>query len=102
MGQAKRRGTFEQRVLEAKSRKGISVGFYDEQAHRMVEVERWDGSWTDARITSVKLTAIYQSGKHRLPSPVWCVWDEEDSSLFMLDEKFRDEDYCNKVEELMV
>lgn len=102
MGQAKRRGSYEERVQVAKARPGIMVAFYDQDKHQLIEVERWDGSWGDVRIASTGLAQLYQSGKHNLPSPVWCVWDEEDSSLFFLDEDIKDEDFCSQVEELML
>jgi len=65
----------------------MNVGFYDKKRHSMVAVEPWTEDIQTARFASVKLSAIYQSGRHRMPSPVWCVWDEENASIFFLDDK---------------
>jgi hypothetical protein len=37
------------------------------------------------------MALMYQSGRHRMPSPVWCVWDDDHASIFSLDDKPMDD-----------
>lgn len=76
----------------------LKVGFYDLLTHSMVEVEEWPGSIHIARASSIQMAALYRSGRHRMPSPIWCVWNKNDHALiFTLDDKPRDEAFLNKV-----
>ena len=81
----------------------LKVGFYDLVTGAMVHVEPWEASIEDARASCTRLAAMYQTGRHRLPSPVWCVWNKnEHASIFFLDEKPRDEAFLNHVLTLLV
>ena len=81
----------------------IKVGFYVERDDRMVEVEDWPDTIEVARATMVKMAAMYQSGRHRMPSPVWCAWNQKEfASIFFLDDKVRGEAFCNHVLKLLV
>jgi hypothetical protein len=81
----------------------IKVGFYVEATDRMEAVEEWEGSIDLARSTGVHMAAMYQTGRHRMPSPVWCVWNQKEyASIFHLDDKPRDEAFLNHVLTLMV
>lgn len=81
----------------------LKVGFYDEVTDRMVAVEPWEASIENARASGVHLAALYQSGRHRMPSPIWCVWNKKDfASIFHLDDKIRDEAFLNHVLTLLV
>jgi len=81
----------------------LKVGFYDLAKDCMVEVEPWESSIENARASGVRLAALYQSGRHRMPSPVWCVWNQKDfASIFHLDDKPRDEAFLNHVLTLLV
>jgi hypothetical protein len=81
----------------------LKVGFYDLATGSMVEVEEWTESIELARATSVHMAAMYQTGRHRMPSPIWCVWNQkEHASIFTLDDKPRDEAFLNHVLTLLV
>lgn len=81
----------------------IKVGFYHQVDQCMVEVENWDGSILSARAAAVGMATMYQRGRHRMPSPIWCVWNQKEyASIFLLDEKPRDEAFLNHVLKLMV
>jgi hypothetical protein len=81
----------------------LKVGFYDASTDSMVSVEEWPGSIHVARASSVQMSLLYQSGRHRMPSPIWCVWNQKDhASIFTLDDKPRDEAFLNHVLKLLV
>jgi len=81
----------------------IKVGFYVEASDSMAAVEPWEASIDDARLIGVHLAAMYQTGRHRMPSPVWCVWNQKEyASIFHLDDKPRSEAFLNHVLTLMV
>ena len=81
----------------------LKVGFYDFKTGAMVAVEEWPESIHMARLSSVQMAAMYQTGRHRMPSQVWCVWNKKDyASIFFLDEKPLDEAFMNKVLALLV
>jgi hypothetical protein len=81
----------------------IKVGFFDQVNQCMVEVEEWDGSIFTARAAAVSLSTMYKGGRHRMPSPIWCVWNKNDyASIFLLDEKPRDEAFMNHVLKMLV
>jgi hypothetical protein len=81
----------------------LKVGFYDFKTCAMVAVEDWPESIHMARLASVQMAAMYQTGRHRMPSQVWCVWNKKDfASIFFLDEKPLDEAFMNKVLALLV
>jgi hypothetical protein len=69
----------------------MKVGFYDKKKHRMVAVEPWTLGIQTARSASPRMALMYQSGRHRMPSPVWCVWDDDHASIFSLDDKPMDD-----------
>ncbi len=81
----------------------LKVGFYDLATGSMVAVEEWTESIDLARATSVHMAAMYKTGRHRMPSPIWCVWNQkEHASIFTLDDKPRDEAFLNHVLTLLV
>ena len=81
----------------------MKVGFYESKKHRMVEVEPWTEGLELARVASAHMTALFESGRHRLPSPIWCLWDGADvCSVFLLDGKSRSEQFLDKVRSLRV
>lgn len=81
----------------------LKVGFYDSATDSMVEVEHWPTSIHMARFSSVQMATMYQTGRHKMPSPIWCVWNQKEyASIFLLDEKPRDEAFLNHVLTLLV
>jgi hypothetical protein len=82
----------------------MKVGFYDKKTHSMVAVEPWIEGIEKARLTMMHLALMYQSGRHKMPSPIWCVWDEtEHASIFFLDDKpSGDVAFMNSILKLMV
>jgi hypothetical protein len=81
----------------------MKCGFYDSKTRCMVAVEDWAESLQVARSTSLMMTSLYLTGRHRLPSPIWCVWDGADvSSVFLLDNKMRSEEFLNQILPLLV
>jgi len=97
--------TYEKLIAEASKPNDdpLKVGFYDSATDSMVAVEEWPGSIHIARFSSVQMSAMYQTGRHTMPSPVWCVWNQkEHASIFLLDEKPRDEAFLNHVLTLLV
>lgn len=54
---------------------GLKVAFYDHKTDSLVEVEDWQDSPDFITMTSVQMAAMYQSGRHRMPSDVWIVFD---------------------------
>jgi hypothetical protein len=81
----------------------LKVGFYDSATDSMVAVEQWPDSIHMARFSSAQMATTYQTGRHRMPSPVWCVWNKnEHASIFLLDEKPRDVAFLNHVLTLLV
>jgi hypothetical protein len=81
----------------------LKVGFYDDSTDSMVSVEEWLDSIHMARFSSVQMATMYQTGRHRMPSPIWCVWNKNDyASIFPLDGKSRDEAFLNHVLTLLV
>jgi hypothetical protein len=82
----------------------MKVGFYDDQEHRMTDVEPWTEPIENARAAAAMMASLYASGEHRLPSPIWCVWGGKKklNSIFLLDEKPRSSRFYDKVMTLMV
>jgi hypothetical protein len=81
----------------------LMVGFYDAKTDSMVAVEEWPDSIHMARFSSVDMSILYKSGRHRMPSSIWCVWNKkEHASIFTLDDKPRDEAFLNHVLKLLV
>jgi hypothetical protein len=62
----------------------MKVGFYDQKTHSMVAVEPWTEDIQAARSAASVLALMYQTGRHRLPTPVWCVWDDDRFLVFEL------------------
>lgn len=81
----------------------LQVGFYDKVGDVMVEVERFPKGLDVARTTSLQLTMLWASGKHRLPSPYWVAWDNSKHvlSVFALDGDVPDEALCERIRELV-
>ncbi len=76
----------------------MKVGFYDVKKRCMVSVEPWKFTMTDARIAAAQMTLMFSTGHHRLPSPIWCVWDGgKERSIFLLDEKPRPSSFLDEV-----
>jgi hypothetical protein len=82
----------------------IMVGFYDRKTHSMIEVEPWTETIQDARIASAHMAVMYQTGRHRLPTEIWCVWNQKEfASIFFLDDKpSSDTAFMNSILALMV
>jgi hypothetical protein len=81
----------------------MKVGFYDVKNRCMTHVEQLNLSIDDARFTAAQMTGLFLSGRHCLPSPVWCVWDASDiRSIFLLDELPRPADFYDQVALSMV
>ena len=81
----------------------LQVGFYDSVTDSMVAVEPWTTSIHMARFSDVQMATMYQTGRHKMPSPIWCVWNKNDyASIFPLDGKARDEAFLNHVLKLLV
>ena len=86
-----------------KTEDALKVGFYDLEKDQMVSVKPWESSIELARGAGVHMAAMYQTGRHKMPSPVWCVWNQKDfASIFPLDSKPRDEAFLNHVLKLLV
>jgi hypothetical protein len=88
----------------------MKVGFYDKKNHKLLEVEKWEEGLQGARMASLHLSQVYQSGAHRMPSPIWCVWGSKDEldengeqicSIFLLDEVMPPEKVLDKAQLLM-
>jgi hypothetical protein len=80
------------------------VAFYDKKTNRLLEVEKVDMSIQDARLASTHLAMLWQSGRHSLPSPIWCVWDNnqiEDGwplfSIFSLNDQYPSQVLCDRI-----
>jgi len=100
---AKHRGNVFTREKKLKRGKVIKVGFYDAKNDQMLSVEPWEASKADANVSAVHLAALYQSGRHRLPSPLWCLWDGDDlASVYFLDKGDPDQSVLDKALLLMV
>lgn len=81
----------------------MKCGFYNPQTRSMVAVEDFPESLDVARFTSLQMTALYLSRRHRLPSPVWCVWNGTDiESIFLLDNKMRSQEFLDGIRPLLV
>lgn len=82
----------------------IKVGFYDKKTHSMLEVELWPHDIQAARVASAHMAVMYQTGRHRLPTEIWCAWNQtEYASIFFLDDKpSSDEAFMNSILALMV
>jgi hypothetical protein len=82
----------------------MKAGFYDKKTHSMMSVEPWTEGIETARLASTHMALMYQSGRHRMPSPVWCVWDETGHvSIFFLDnQSVGDMAFMDSISELMV
>lgn len=76
----------------------MKVGFFDAKKGAMVAVEDWDDTRSAAQVTAVHMTALYKTGRHRMPSAIWCVWDDETTSIFPLGGGFPSEDLLNRAE----
>jgi hypothetical protein len=76
----------------------MKVGFFDVKTGVLLAVEDWNDSRSVAQVTAVQMTALFKSGRHRMPSPIWCVWDEETTSIFPLDGNIPSENLLNRVE----
>ena len=64
----------------------LHVGFFDLSKQVLVEVEEADFPAEQVTMTSCVLTDLYRTGKHKLPSAVWVVFDEADTlRIFFLD-----------------
>lgn len=97
--------TYEQLMEEASkpNEDPLKVGFYDVLTDSMVAIEHWPESIHMARFSAVQMSDLYKSGRHRMPSPIWCVWNKkEHASIFTLDDKPRDEAFLNHVLKLLV
>lgn len=76
----------------------LKVGFYDPKKKKMSDVEAWDSDLDEARLSAMFMTDLYMSGNHRMPSPIWCIWDDLDNdvcSIFILDNKDKPESLFN-------
>jgi hypothetical protein len=73
----------------------MKAGFFVPEKGVMVEVETVDFSRSQGAIACAQMRVLWASGKHRLPSACWCMWDEEDFSFFYLAEGFPSEDLLN-------
>ena len=76
----------------------MKVGFFVPEKGVMVEVEeaQFAAGWVS--IMSTQLSALWKSGKHRLPSPYWCAWEGKEVSVFSLDGLLPPEDVLNAAE----
>lgn len=64
----------------------MKFGFFDVKKGDMVEVEDAEFSSLFVTTTALQLSAMWQSGKHKLPSRIWCAWEgQDDFRIFMLD-----------------
>ncbi|VVE55599.1 hypothetical protein [Pandoraea fibrosis] len=82
----------------------LKVGFYDAVKGQMVQVEEFKSGIDFARMASLELTKLWQSGRHSLPSMYWVAWDNGKSicSIFVLDGvSFPEEGMCDRIEKLV-
>jgi hypothetical protein len=64
----------------------MKVGFFDPKKGDMVEVEDAEFSSLFVSTTALQLSTMWQSGKHKMPSRIWCAWyGQDDFRIFMLD-----------------
>ena len=73
----------------------MKVGFFVPEKGVMVEVEKVDFSREHGVIAAAQMTALWRTGKHRLPSPYWCMWEGKDISVFPLSGVAPSEDVLN-------
>lgn len=62
----------------------MKCGFFDPKKGVMLEVEDAPFSREIAASAAGQMRLLWKSGKHRLPSPYWCVWDDDKFSFFPL------------------
>ena len=90
-------------MITEQTNDSIKVGFYNPKTDSMVAVEEWPDSIQKARATSVYMTSLYKSGRHKMPSPFWCVWNQKEfASIFPLDGSQPDEAFLKHVLKLLV
>lgn len=56
----------------------LKVCFYVPDKDVLAEIEDWHDSADKLPYTSALMASIYQSGKHRMPSGIWVVFDGAD------------------------
>lgn len=73
----------------------MKAGFFVPEKNAMVEVESVDFSRSEGAIACAQMRALWATGKHRLPSACWCMWDDDNFSFFYLDQGFPPEQVMN-------
>lgn len=69
-----------------RSNQSVFVAFFDLEKKELVEVETISTTPEGITMSGVQLTALFESGKHRLPSSVWLSFDLKDQlRVFFLD-----------------
>jgi hypothetical protein len=56
----------------------VNVAFYDEKRRRLVQHEVVPFPRQSAPFAAIELGLQWQSGRHRIPAPLWVVWDKID------------------------
>ena len=59
----------------------LKVAFYDPSSDRLLQREKFGKDLAQARFTAVMLADVFASGRHRMPSPYWVVWDHKSDVL---------------------
>ena len=76
----------------------MKAGFFVPEKGVMVEVEKVKFSRDQGIIAAAQMRALWASGKHRMPSSYWCMWEGKDLSLFPLAGGLPPEDVLNAAE----
>lgn len=82
----------------------LQVAFYDPRTDKIVSQEPFGSDIQEARLASCGLTALWASGRHRMPSPYWVAWDHDEDifSVFLLDQnRVPKEKTLNRIKELV-
>jgi hypothetical protein len=53
----------------------MKCGFFDLEKGSMVEVEESEFSRHMGELVAMQLKTLWESGRHCMPSPYWCMWD---------------------------
>lgn len=56
----------------------VNVAFYDEKRRRLVRHEVVSFPRQSAGMAAIQLGLQWQTGKHRMPAPLWVVWEKID------------------------
>lgn len=62
----------------------MKVGFYCPAQAVIVQVEEPRIDRSSLHAAASMLSSLWQSGRHKLPSSIWCVFDQDSLRIFQL------------------